>query len=206
MKSTKLITILLLVLTLLVVALGTSMYIFMQKNKTGQSQAYAYTNDSTQALRVAFFYSDSIMSNYKMVPVMKKELDSERSRLENSLTRKQKNLENRYTNLVKQVQNNTITADNAQREEESIRKGQQELMSIQQDYANQITMKELDMNIVLLDSVRSAVNEYNKSHGFDYILNFTPNQGDLFIVNDKYDISTDIIEILNKKYKTKSSE
>lgn len=83
-------------------------------------------------------------------------------------------------------------------------KGQQDLMGIQQEYAAQISQKEFDMNIILLDSVRSAVNQYNADETFDYIINFKENSGDIFYVNKHMDITSEILSILNERYKEES--
>lgn len=100
-----------------VIVLGISTVLLHKKTKALSEKNQKQTVfDTAQNLKIAFFYSDSIMGNYKMVSVMKKELETERNRLEKSLLQKQKNLENRYNRLVKNVENMSVTSSEAQQD------------------------------------------------------------------------------------------
>ena len=49
------------------------------------------------------------------------------------------------------------------------------------------------------DSIQAVLKEYNKDKNFEVIYSSVPNTT-VFFVKEKYDITQDVLELLNKRY------
>lgn len=76
---------------------------------------------------------------------------------------------------------------------------QQELMTLQEQYAAELAQKEFEMNMILLDSVRNFVYRLNEKYNYDYILSYNT-AGNIILAKDTFDITQPVLNGLNMEY------
>ncbi|MEZ5197171.1 MAG: OmpH family outer membrane protein [Bacteroidales bacterium] len=113
---------------------------------------------------------------------------------------KQKAFETDAAHFQDQVQKQSISEQSAQVIYEQLMAKQQDLYALQEQYASEMQQKEFEMNVVLLDSVRNYLERLNKVYNYDYILGYNT-AGNIFLAKDTFDITSQILEGLNKEYR-----
>ena len=93
----------------------------------------------------------------------------------------------------------------AQQKGAELQKREQQLQYAQQSIAQQLQQEsgvEIDS---VVSSVKKFIKSYGKEKGYAYIYG-TGDAASILYAEDKYDITTDIIKLLNDKYKSSKSE
>ena len=68
-----------------------------------------------------------------------------------------------------------------------------------QKLSNELGMEQQKLNIQLSDSIRTALEDYNKKRNFEMILSNTASDN-ILLANPKYDITDEFIIFLNRRY------
>ncbi|MGB4204388.1 MAG: OmpH family outer membrane protein [Bacteroidales bacterium] len=152
--------------------------------------------------RIAFIDSDVLMDQYEMVSSMITKFENSTKGKEAMIREKQSSLEKRYADLQQRVQNGSISLEIAQITEEQLIKEQQELMKLRDELSEQLSKEEYEMNLELYDIVSKFLEEYNQIHNYDLIFNFKKGNN-YFIANHAYDITPEVVELLNQDYRLK---
>lgn len=177
-----------------------ALFILYFTGKSGSKFSTQKTNKSS--LTVGFVSSDSIMVNYEMVKVMKTDLEAKQKKAEDNFAIQQKSFETQVIEYQKKMQANSLSIDQAKSTEKLLGQQQQTLLDLKDQLSQALAEEEFKMNIALQDSIMNFLKRYNRKHNYDYILGFSKGSGILF-ANDSLDITKEIIEGLNKEYKTK---
>ena len=74
-----------------------------------------------------------------------------------------------------------------------------EYQRMAQQLSNELGLEQQKLNLQLSDSIRSALQEFNKSKNFEMILSNTASDN-LLLAHPKYDITNEVIAFLNKRY------
>lgn len=149
---------------------------------------------------IVFVNSDVLLQEYELVMKMTAELEQETKRKDANFTQKQKAFESDAAYFQDQVQKQSISEQSAQVIYEQLMAKQQELYQLQDQYAAELQQKEFEMNVVLLDSVRNYLERLNSVYNYDYILGYNT-AGNIFLAKDTFDITSQILEGLNKEYR-----
>lgn len=157
---------------------------------------------SNKAVTVGFVNSDSIMANYDMVEHMKDSLVAQTKIYEAQFTAAQSSFETQVLAYQKKIKDNTLSIEQATATEKTLTKLQENLLTMKEELTNKLADQELELNVVLQDSIMSCLKRYNKRYNFDYILGFSKGSGILY-ANDSLNITSEIIKELNKEYKSK---
>jgi len=160
------------------------------------------TKSKKSSMAIGFVNSDSIMTNYELVKVMKTGLEAKQKKAEDDFTIQQKSFETQVIEYQKKMQANSLSINQAKSTEKLLGQQQQTLLDLKDQLSQTLAEEELKMNIALQDSIMNFLKRYNRKHNYDYILGFSKGSGILF-ANDSLDISKEILEGLNKEYKTK---
>ncbi len=152
--------------------------------------------------RIAFIDSDVLMDQYEMVPDMVKTFENSTKGKESVIREKQMALEQRYNELQQRVQNGSITMEIAQISEQQLMKEQQDLMKLRDELSEQLSREEYELNLELFDIVSKFLEDYNRTRQYDLIFNFKKGNN-YFIANHAYDITPEVVELLNQEYRLK---
>jgi outer membrane protein len=162
-------------------------------------------NESIDGLRIAFVNPDVLMEQYVMVPEMVKTFEASTKNKEAIIREKQKEFEERVNDFQQRMQSGSISMEIAQITEQQLMKEQQELISLRDELSEQLAREEYEMNLQLLAVVSQFLEEYNKTRQYDLIFNYQ--QGtNLFIANQVYDITPEVVELLNQEYRLRKPD
>jgi outer membrane protein len=151
---------------------------------------------------IVFVNSDFILQHYELVDTLAKQMDYERIIRDKDFSARQKQYEEEAGYFQESVEKQRIDQESAQKIYEQLMLKQQELHELQDQYSGELAQKEFDMNIILLDSVRNYLKRFNQNYQFDYILSYNAT-GNILAAKDTLDITSSVLEGLNKEYRQK---
>lgn len=191
-----------LVLNIILFALVGVLFYFQFSGSTNKAVSKVSGKDSTGTpvqFNIAYFEMDSVEKQYEYVKYALDQLETKK----NQISRELSGLENTYRKRVAEL--NQRGPSMTQSEGEAAR---QELANMDQNFQNRkmgLEQEYLNQNEKLKAAIKKEIEdflkEYNKSHGYSYIM---ANEPGLFYFRDSaYDITPDVVNGLNSKYKQK---
>ena len=172
----------------------------------GDSPVTFIKGDSVEALPIAYVNVDSLLTHYNLYIEATEKLNKKSQSAEATLRQKQKQLENEVADFQRKLQNNAfLSEDRARQEQTRIQKLEIELNNLAQRLQNDIAKEQIQVNNQIADSVRLSLKEYNKTANFEMILSNTGMDNVLF-AKDVYDITKQITDLLNSRYKSEVSK
>ncbi|MBP5426146.1 MAG: OmpH family outer membrane protein [Prevotella sp.] len=156
--------------------------------------------ENTGGMKIAFVEVDSLMTQYNFAKDYSVTLQKKSNNARNTLTQKSNELQAAVNNFQQKLQNNGFTSrEQAQSVQSGIERRQRDLQELQARLENELANETQKFNEALRDSLNNFLASYNKDKKFDLILS---KAGDNILYADrKYDITKDIINGLNKRYK-----
>ena len=178
-----------------VVAMGAMM---VSCNNQSPKMDASPVGDEPVGMRIAFVELDSLTSQYEYAKLMNDSLEKKRANLTNTLTRKGKEFESSYANFQQKVQNNGFTSreqfENAQA---ALQREQNNLTALQARLENELAGEQAKFLQALQDSLDNFLSVYNADKKYDMIVN----KAAVLYADKKHDITQDVINGLNKRYK-----
>lgn len=156
-------------------------------------------------LKIAFVDSDSLLAKYDYARDLEAELNAFKEAQEKSYQQQMTKFQSDYQNYLKTGENMTLTQQ--QETEAQLKQRADKLATLEQELSAKILQKQMDSNIELLNRIFAYVREYNADNQqFDIILRKTFNDSPTLYMNPAMDITNEIIDGLNKEYKTVKSK
>ena len=151
-------------------------------------------------LRIAFVEVDSLMTQFEFAKEKSKELEKKSSNARNTLTQKGNQLQAATNNFQQKLQNNGFTSrEQAESVQNALQRQQNDLAALQARLENELAQETQKFNTALRDSLNNFLLLYNVDKKFDIIL---AKSGDnLLLTNKQLDITQEVINGLNKRYK-----
>ena len=169
-------------------------------NKCSKETCPMENNSDSSAVKhfsIAFVKMDSLLLNYNVYKQMSEELlrEEEKSRL--NLNQKAAALQKEIEEFQNKVQHNAfLTQDRALSEQDRLLRKQKDLQELGIKLEQELLSKQQKMTEKLNLVIDSTINEFNKIAGYDFIFTNT-GKDNLLFGNEKYNITSDILEILN---------
>ena len=156
--------------------------------------------ENTGGMKIAFVEVDSLMTQYDFAKDYSVTLQKKSNNARNTLTQKSNELQAAMSNFQQKLQNNGFQSrEQAESVQAGIERRQRDLQELQARLENELANETQKFNEALRDSLNSFLSAYNKDKKYDMILS---KAGDNILFADrKYDITKDIINGLNKRYK-----
>ena len=185
-----------------IVALCAVMMASCNKQAPKVDEKPASQNAPTE-LKIAFVEVDSIMTQYTFCKEKSKELEKKGNNIQSTLAQKQQALQNAAVKFQQDIQNNKYTQQQAEAVNAGLQKQQADLQALQQRLGNEFQAETDKFNEALRDSIQHFLASYNAKKKYSIILS---KAGDNILYADKvYDITADVINGLNKAYKSKAA-
>jgi len=155
---------------------------------------------NVSGMKIAFVEVDSLMTQYDFAKDYSVTLQKKSNNARNTLTQKSNELQAAVNNFQQKLQNNGFQSrEQAQSVQSGIERRQRDLQELQARLENELANETQKFNEALRDSLNNFLASYNKDKQYDLILS---KAGDNILFADrKYDITKDIINGLNKRYK-----
>lgn len=166
-----------------------------------QRVASVASNDSSaQTLPIAYVNVDTILANYNLAKDANENLMRKMESSSATVKEKQRRLQAEYTEFQRKVQTNAfLSEDRAKQEAQRLQNLEKEIANTAARLEEDLLRERQKLNDQLTDSVRNAIKAYNQKANFEMILSNSGMDNILF-AKEKYDITADILKLLNDKY------
>ena len=151
-------------------------------------------------LKIAYVEVDSLMTQYDFAKDYSVTLQKKSNNARNTLTQKGNALQAAVNNFQQKINNNGFQSrEQAASVQAAIQRQQNDLQELQARLENELATETAKFNEALRDSLQNFLKAYNQDKKYDLILS---KAGDNILMADKkYDITQDVINGLNKRYK-----
>ena len=152
-------------------------------------------------VKIAYVEVDSLMTQYEFCKEFTLILEKKSTNARNTLNSKGQALQSAMANFQQKLQNNGFTSrEQAEGQQAAIQRQQQSLQELQARLESELATETQKYNAGLRDSLAHFLDAYNKDKKFDLILT---KQGDnILYAAKRFDITADVINGLNKRYKS----
>jgi outer membrane protein len=152
-------------------------------------------------LKIAYVEVDSLMTQYEYCKDFTLVLQKKSNNARNTLNQKGQQLQNAMNNFQQKLNNNGFTSrEQAESQQAAIQRQQNDLQQLQARLENELANETATYNEGLRDSLQHFLAAYNKDKKYDMILT---KQGDnILYAAKRFDITDDVINGLNKRYKS----
>ena len=177
-----------------------AMMVSCNKQSAKMDEQPAAGETSASGLKIAYVEVDSLMTQYDFAKDYSVTLQKKSNNARNTLTTKGNALQAAVNNFQQKLNNNGFTSrEQAASQQAAIERQQRDLQELQARLENELANETAKFNETLRDSLQSFLKDYNKDKQYSLILT---KQGDNILLADKkYDITQDVINGLNKRYK-----
>ena len=153
------------------------------------------------SVKIAYVEVDSLMTQYEFCKEFTLILEKKSTNARNTLNSKGQALQSAMANFQQKLQNNGFTSrEQAEGQQVAIQRQQQSLQELQARLENELAQETQKYNAGLRDSLSHFLDAYNKDKKYDLILT---KQGDnILYAAKRFDITADVINGLNKRYKS----
>lgn len=194
-------------LAILLTAAITSTTLFSCDN-VNSSNTPSAVNDSSKTInssttyngKIAFIKMDSLMKNYGMFIDFNDEFSKKSLKVQNELMKKARAIENEGRQLEQKYQKGSLTRFQVESQMEELQKKQQNTMQYRDTQLAKLSKEEGQMSQEISDAVKGYIEEYNNEKNYSMIIQ-TQAGTPIIIADPELDITNDIIEGLNEKYK-----
>ncbi|MBR1688468.1 MAG: OmpH family outer membrane protein [Prevotella sp.] len=164
-------------------------------------QPAAQQEAENTGLKIAYVEVDSLMSQYTFCKEYSLILQRKSTNARNTLTQKGNQLQAAVNNFQQKLNSNGFQSrEQAEGVQAAIVRQQNDLQELQNRLEGELASDTQKFNEALRDSLQHFLAVYNKDKKFDLILT---KQGDNILLADKkFDITQDVINGLNKRYKS----
>ena len=156
--------------------------------------------ESSTGMKIAYVEVDSLMTQYDFAKDYSVTLQKKSNNARNTLTQKGNQLQAAVNNFQQKLNNNGFTSrEQAASVQAAIERQQRDLQELQVRLESELANETQKFNEALRDSLNNFLTSYNKDKKYDLILS---KAGDnILFADSKYDITKDVINGLNKRYK-----
>ncbi len=159
-------------------------------------------NSETSGNTLAYVEVDSLLTQYEFYIKEKAALEAKSKQYEAQINAKMSQFQKASVDFQQKVQSGAFTSQ-AQGEaaQQRLIRLQQEGAKLQQDVQQRMLKAQEKFNKTLRDSVQSFLKDYNREKHYDMIIS---KQGDnVLYANDKLDITKEVVDGLNKRFKNR---
>ena len=155
---------------------------------------------SGEGMKIAYVEVDSLMTQYNFAKDYSVTLQKKSNNARNTLNQKGNALQAAMANFQQKLNNNGFQSrEQAASQQAAIERQQRDLQELQARLEGELAQETAKFNEALRDSLQNFLKAYNKDKKYDLILS---KAGDNILMgNKKFDITQDVINGLNKRYK-----
>ena len=174
-----------------------------EKHSGGASCAGREINiDSLNGIRIVYFDIDTVMYRYKFALDINKEMIKKEAKISATLNSRRKRIEEEVAQFEYRCNTRTfIDEESFIRERDEIMRKEQDFIKLRDELYSELERENQARGKELRDSISNFVLEHNKEKEYDFIL--TKIGDNIFYANQALDITQDIVDGLNRRYKAK---
>lgn len=167
------------------------------KSETAASAIMATPSD----ISIAFFSMDSVMSQWDLYFEYQQELGQKQSELESDFAGRTETFYQSVQDARYKMERGLVTRSEAEQLQQQLATEEQNLMTLQNQYSAQLQEEGMVKNRKMLDMIERYVAELSKTRGYSYVYSYQFG-GNLIYGAKPYDITSEVVNGLNEKYKS----
>jgi outer membrane protein len=199
----------------LIIAVGVLYFMFFKQKSEGSY--HSVRGDSTQTIdilqpalplpkgdqKIVYINLDTLQSKYEFIKKLNKDLDSKGRADQARLEAKANELQAEYMKYQQQFQAQTMTEQQAQDAQMDMERKKQALDLLDQKVTKDYTDEAKKAQDRYIDNLNEYLRRRSKEHHYAYVLGYVKGAQIIF-ANDSLDITKQVVDGLNKEYKSKS--
>jgi len=176
-----------------------------ENTNTNDDTAINYDNNNdSSSLKIAYIELEKLLIDYQFSNDLNDNFLKRKESLQNQLQTKASEYEKKATKFQEKLKRGSfISQKSAENQQNDLLNQQQELQELQYSLENKLLEEQQNMNVQLYDSIINYLEEYNKIHKYQFILSKIEG-GNLLLADSTFEITDEIIELLNKRYNISS--
>lgn len=187
--------------------LAASILFFVQcknNNETTTSGETVTGNDAPlQYLPVAYVDVDSLLVHFDFYNGLVSTYEDKLNKQNNTLNSSYQKLQNEAINFQQKAQNNAfLSQERMMQEQTRIERMQEDLQKRAAQMEQELALEQKLIQQQLSDSLSLGVKEYNTPQKYQLI--YTKSGNSILYADEHYNITTEVIEFLNKRFKSKT--
>lgn len=164
-----------------------------------QTPATKKEEDTKKTITIGYVNVDSLDAKYEFSINARQTMQNKERALQSDLEKRASTLQNEMVNFQKTF--NTMSMEQAKNKEQELIQKQQSLEQYRQNVGANYMKEEQDLQKKLLENISNFMKQYGEENGYDYILTYSSLASGTLYGNPEMDITEQVIEGLNKKYK-----
>ncbi len=150
-------------------------------------------------LPIAFVNLDTIISQYNVAIEANEKLIKKQEDARLSINEKAQKWQAEVNEFNRKLENNAfLSRERAEKEAQRLQKKESELQSLEQKLTQELLEEQQKMTLQLRTAIDNAIKEFNKDGRYHLILSTSAMQETVIFSLNGYDISAEILNILNK--------
>ncbi|MEZ5037122.1 MAG: OmpH family outer membrane protein [Chitinophagales bacterium] len=189
---------------ILFILVGILFYLHFNGKKSAAPVTVKTLDGKTQTVQgqvIAYFDIDSFQNNYTYYKQKKQEIENKQNAIESEMARDEKKIQTMIEGYQKKAE--TMTEEEYYIAQQKLGMEQQKAQEKVQNSTDALMKMTEKFNLELMESITVYLKEYNADNRYTYILPYTKSNPNLLYVDERYDITKDIIEGMNAKLKQK---
>ena len=176
------------------------MYFSGKKSGTPALSTTTESGEQIAGFPVAYINVDSLLLKYNFSIDLNEQILKKQENARANYTQKTRNLQSEAEEFQYKLQNGAFaTRERAEQEQQRLMKKQQELQELDSRLTQELMEQTQAMNEQLRDTVVHYLKQYNQDKGYQIIFSNTAGSP-IFLADDAYNITNEIVEYLNKRY------
>jgi outer membrane protein len=161
-----------------------------------------FTEDSVFVhLPVAYVNADSLLTNFRFYTNLLSDFETKLSKQRSQLNQRYLSLQKEAADFQEKAQNNAfLTRERLEQENARLVRKQKEIEQSAADMEQEFTLQQNIIQQQLSDTLSSAMKEFNTPQKYQMIFTRAGN-GNILYANESYNITQEVIEFLNSRYK-----
>lgn len=159
---------------------------------------------AAKEVKIAFVDLDSLMTRYQYYVDSSEQLEKKSAGINATLNNKGIAFQKEAAAFQEKLQKGTLTEEQALKIQADLQNKQAQLQALQQNLTEEFQKEQAKYNEALHDSVDNFLKSYNKTAGYTFIL--ARSNDNILLADPKCDITDDVINGLNKRYKKKTGK
>lgn len=174
-----------------------------QAEKMDSEPVVSESSENQGGIKIAYIEVDSLMTQFEFAKERSKELEKKSLNARNTLNQKGNQLQAAANNFQQKLQNNGFTSrEQAEGVQAALQRQQSDLATLQARLENELASEQQKFLQALQDSLDNFLATYNKDKKYDMIIN----KSAILYSDKKYDITQEVINGLNKRYKKQANK
>ncbi len=177
------------------------------KDKTAKTETVAKVNvapnDKAETLKTAYVDTSELMKDYQEAKDIEAKYKAKANVAQQKLEGEVAKFKADAQNFQKNAQANG--QEWAQKNGQALQQREQQLQMMQQQMLEELQVKSDKERETVVNAVKKFIKDYGKENGYSYIYG-TGQPATVLYAEEKYDITKEILDLLNEKYKNRAKK